>query len=164
MDFELKNYETLSEKQLNELLNYLDDSYYSGDTKISDSLYDNISDYYYNLTGKNKSNKIGTENIKSKVKLPIFMGSMDKLKLGDSKLKSFLNNYTNDKLISAKLDGNSLLIGNDGINIKAYTRGNGNYGTDVSDILPYVMSNKQNLGILCKSLPKDHKLTNNCFR
>ena len=126
------NYTKMSQSSLEKLIEFLDHSYYLGDSaKISDSLYDEIRDYYYELTGKNKSSahsSIPVEHINNKVKLPTYMGSMDKLKPGYSKLTSFLNNYTNDKVISSKLDGNSLLIGNDGNTVKAYTRGNGTEG------------------------------------
>ena len=124
--------------QIKKCLDFLDQYYYEGNPIVTDKVYDIISDYYYSNSTDEKSSKIGYNiNHGSKVKLPIACTSLDKVKPGQSKLTSFLKNYTNDKCISSKLDGNSLLIGViDSIPV-AYTRGNGVHGTDVSHILKH---------------------------
>ena len=127
------------------LLNQLENSYEKGEPMVSDKVYDYISDYYYQSIGQPKT-KIGAEVSGNKVKLPIHMGSMDKVKPGSSELKSFLNSYTNSKCISEKVDGISLLLeyskkGKLSI-VKAYTRGDGTYGQDVSPLVKYVKLGK----------------------
>ena len=80
-----------------------------------------------------------------KVKLPIHMGSMDKIKTREG-IKTWLKSYhsLNDKydkdyVISEKLDGASgLLMYKDG-RVYLYTRGNGNVGRDISHICEHMI-------------------------
>ena len=139
-----KNYalilKTSSNAELKQILDQLDDDYYNnGKTWVSDVVYDAISDYYYSKVGGNKSSKTGhkVDSI-TKVKLPFVCTSLDKVKPGQSKLSSFFKKYTDDKFVSSKLDGNSLLIGREFGQPKAWTRGDGTFGQDVSHILNYL--------------------------
>ena len=135
----IKFIKTQSIQNIKITLDIFDNHYYNTDSPIvSDSTYDLLSDYYYNNTDDSKSNKIGVAVKSQKVKLPIYMGSMDKVKLGQSRLSNFLNKYKNNKFISSKLDGISLLIGKYNDIPKAYTRGDGLYGKDVSRFLKYI--------------------------
>jgi NAD-dependent DNA ligase len=71
------------------------------------------------------------------------MGSMDKVKPGSSDLKSFFTKYTNPKCVMDKLDGTSLLLDlNIPGNPKAYTRGNGTYGQDISHKVRFITGMK----------------------
>ena len=131
---------TSSNSELKQILDQLDDDYYNnGKTWVSDVVYDAISDYYYSKVGGNKSSKTGhkVDSI-SKVKLPFVCTSLDKVKPGQSKLSSFFKKYTDNKFVSSKLDGNSLLIGREFGQPKAWTRGDGTFGQDVSHILHYL--------------------------
>ena len=121
-----------------------DNNYYSGLNSVSDYTYDKISDYYYSKTIGDKSDKIGFTHKDNTSLLPRYMGSLDKGKPGESRLSSFLNSYSGTKVISEKLDGNSLLIGKseDGVH-RAYTRGNGIKGKDISHILPFLKTKKK---------------------
>lgn len=135
-------------------LDELDAAYYIGEPFVNDAVYDQISDYYYSNVKASKSEKTGSKVSMNKVTLPHYMGSMDKLKPGQSALTSFLGKYKESKVISEKLDGNSLLIGRTSLGkFIAYTRGNGTIGQDVSHILPYI--NTKN-GTLLESLEKLH--------
>jgi len=128
---------------LKKVLDLFDKYYYNTSNQlVKDSTYDVISDYYYNTTELNKGDKIGAEVYRNKVKLPIYMGSMDKVKLGQASLTKFLKSYRNNKFISSKLDGISLLIGKVNNIPKAYTRGNGIYGKDVSQFLKFIKTSK----------------------
>ena len=131
----------LSNNELEELLNKLDDYYYNGEAIISDEIYEKILDYYVKITGKSRT-KFGHVNTVvhgTKIKLPLHMGSMSKVKPGSSELNSYLSTYTNNKCIMDKLDGTSLLCDFSNIQSpKAYTRGNGTYGHDVSRLIPYI--------------------------
>ena len=127
-------------EEVKEMLDLLDQYYYEGNSLVSDNVYDIISDYYYQKTGGDKSSKVGhtiATNI-VKTKLPITCTSLDKVKPGQTKLRSFLNKYKDGKWISSKLDGNSLLIGRENGIPKAFTRGDGTYGQDVSHILAFI--------------------------
>lgn len=126
--------------KIKDVLDYLDHYYYNTSTPlVTDDVYDYITDFYIKSSGKNK-NKIGAPIISnnSKVKLPVHMGSMDKVKLGSSELSTFLKKYQNKKCVSEKLDGVSLLIDYDSPFIRAYTRGDGSYGQDVSKLLDFI--------------------------
>ena len=86
----IKFIKTQSIQNIKITLDIFDNHYYNTDSPIvSDSTYDLLSDYYYNNTDDSKSNKIGVAVKSQKVKLPIYMGSMDKVKLGQSRLSNF---------------------------------------------------------------------------
>ena len=136
-----------SNTQLEEILNILDNYYYNGESIVSDDVYDKILEHFIKTT-KQPRNKFGHTNISvqgAKVKLPIHMGSMSKAKPGSTELTSFFTNYTNDKCIMDKLDGTSLLCDfNNPVFPKAYTRGNGTVGHDVSHLMKYIKGIKNN--------------------
>ena len=90
--------------EVKEILNAADDAYYNGESIMSDSLYDSILEYYTSKTSS-KTEKFGHESAPvygTKVKLPINMGSMDKVKPGSSDLKTFLT-YKNLSLLWTSL-------------------------------------------------------------
>ena len=147
--------QTKSISQIKEVLDILDDYYYNKESIIKDSTYDIISEYYYDNSKTRKHDKIGHEIIKNKVKLPIHLGSMDKLKLGDKALVRFLTKYTNSKVVSSKLDGVSMLIGKQNNILKAFTRGNGVYGCDITYILKYIKYNGKSLYEILHNLPNN---------
>lgn len=132
-------------KKIKSFLDICDKYYYDSVSPIiNDMEYDIISDHYYKITQKSKSEKIGV-TVSNKVELPVYMGSMDKVKLGQSALTTFLKNYTNNKFISSKLDGISMLVGKrNGIPV-AYTRGDGVYGKDISRFLGGIITNSKSL-------------------
>lgn len=129
---------TLSE--IEEILSVADDTYYNGEAIMSDSLYDRILDYYKEKSPKKKTFGHETAPVHgTKVTLPVNMGSMDKVKPGSSELKTFLTQFNNPKFIMDKLDGSSLLVDfRDAENPRAYTRGNGVVGHDVSSLIRYI--------------------------
>jgi NAD-dependent DNA ligase len=103
---------------------------------MNDNEYDLIIERIKFLDPKNKYlKKIGSEieTKKQKVKLPYFMGSMNKIK-EEQIIENFLNKYEKGFCISDKLDGISalLVIGKEN---KLYTRGNGIIGMDISHLL-----------------------------
>ena len=145
---------TQSMSNIKKTLDIFDKYYYNtANPIVDDSDYDLISDHYYGDAG-NKSDKIGSEILSNKVELPVYMGSMDKVKLGQVKLTNFLKKYSNNKFISSKLDGISMLIGIKNNIPKAYTRGNGLFGKDLSRFLKYIKtSNNNSLFEILKKLP-----------
>jgi NAD-dependent DNA ligase len=119
--------------EIRELLEESSRAYHNGrESKLTDAQYDYLSQYIAD------DMKVGALPEGSKVTLPIHMGSMDKVKSDSTEFMSFLREYTHTKCISEKLDGISLLIDASKRPVRAYTRGNGDIGQDVSHILPYI--------------------------
>lgn len=130
---------TWSKSKIEKTIHLLDEHYHSGTSGalVSDTVYDKIREYYESKYGS--LNKIGAPVKSAKIRLPLHMGSMDKVKLGSSSLRSFIKKYPADKCIMDKLDGSSMLIDlRDPSNIKAYTRGNGTFGQDISSKAIYI--------------------------
>ena len=114
---------TWSKSKIEKTIQILDDHYHSGTSGalVSDTVYDKIREYYESKYGQ--LIKIGAPVKSGKIRLPLHMGSMDKVKLGSSSLRSFIKKYTADKCIMDKLDGSSMLIDlRDPSNIKACNR------------------------------------------
>jgi len=131
----------LNKKQLEEVLTYLSDAYYNeGVSLISDEDYDRLVEQLKVKFGTNAANSIGigAEVVKNKVKLPYFMGSMDKIKPDKNNLASWLTTYPGKVCISDKLDGISALYIKDGDKKVLYTRGDGRIGQDITHMLKYI--------------------------
>jgi DNA ligase (NAD+) len=113
------------------------DAYFnSGAPLFSDAIFDLLEDY---ITSKNPKSKVlkyvGSSGKGTMVKLPYFMGSLDKVKPESKALKRWLDKYHGPYLVSDKLDGISgLYVVQDGIQ-KLYTRGNGEEGQDISHLI-----------------------------
>lgn len=76
---------------------------------------------------------IGADIKGKKVKLPYTLGSLNKTK-PDGSYEKWDKTYEGSKIISPKLDGVSILVQYiDGKVNKAFTRGNGEYGKDITD-------------------------------
>jgi DNA ligase (NAD+) len=114
-----------------------DQRYYSEDDKkqsyLSDDAYDVIKDYVNSKDPKFVKEQVGNKEIKiagDKVKLPVWMGSMNK--------KKVLTESIDHVVISDKLDGVSCLI-----HLKPkmlpvlYTRGNGEIGRNISHLVKH---------------------------
>lgn len=128
---------------LKEIKKYLDDKYYNTgeDCEFTDEQYDILkeiiidSDTYFKVT---VGSKIREDN--NRVKLPIWLGSLDKIKPEDeNKLKNWLEKNNSDGyIIETKLDGVSCLIQSKDNKIYLYTRGDGEIGADISHLINYV--------------------------
>ena len=133
---------TLKEKNIEEMIKLLDDFYYGKNKPlVSDEEYDVLREWAEETFPENKVIKQGHEGIvvdKKKVKLPYFLGSMDKIKPDTNVLKNWINKFKGPYVISAKLDGMSALYCNDNGESKLYTRGKGNEGFDISHLIPFV--------------------------
>lgn len=114
------------------------DYYERGNPILTDSQYDILFEYikkYYP-----NSIEVGSSVKSRKVSLPIYMGSMNKLK--ENNIENWKKKYSGPYLISTKVDGISGLY--DSKNQKLYTRGNGKEGQDISTLIPYL--NLPNIG------------------
>ena len=128
----------LSEKKLYEIIKYADNAYYNTSEPIfSDTLYDTVREHVSHTYPS--FDKIGSSVGSRKVKLPYYMGSMNKYKEADliNSWKSRYNTVENI-IVSDKLDGNSCMIVFKENEFRMYTRGNGTYGLDITEISKYV--------------------------
>lgn len=130
-------------QELEDLLQRASQAYHNTDQCIiSDIVYDILIDI---LEERHPSSHILSSvgclvDDDSKVKLPYYMGSADKIKQKD-KIFTWINKFQdpNQFVISSKLDGISgLYVFDPNSQPKLYTRGNGNYGKDISHLLPYI--------------------------
>ena len=136
----VQNYKNLSEKDLFILLKYLDNSYYNDESLISDIEYDILREYAENKYPNNTYfHCIGSEiSSNEKVKLPVFMGSMNKIKSENNILDNWIKKYKGNYVVSSKLDGVSGLYVKKNNCEQLFTRGNGEYGRDISKFIPYL--------------------------
>ena len=126
-----KSLQQLSVPVLEILIKLTRDAYYNtGNALITDSKYDALEEQLKKLHPKSLVLKTpGFKPKGKKIKLPYYMGSMDKLDNVDSW------SYPGPYVVMEKLDGVSILYMNDkGIN-KLYTRGNGTIGEDKTHYL-----------------------------
>ena len=132
---------TLTEKQLESVLNEADDFYYnSKKTILEDHIYDLAKERLQLEFPDNPFHKSVGAPIKKgdKIKLPYWLGSMDKIKPDTNALVNWLQDYKGSKIVSDKLDGMSLLLDLREKIPKAYTRGDGSIGQDISWIIKYI--------------------------
>jgi len=134
--------ETLNEKQLSNILNEANKNYYNNtldNLLLLDNEYDIIKEFIsYKYPNNNIIQKIGATVGSRKVKLPYFMGSMDKIKPDTEALNLWKKKYNGPYVLSCKLDGVSGLYSTENDVPKLYTRGDGKIGQDISNFIPYL--------------------------
>lgn len=74
-----------------------------------------------------------------KVKLPHYMGSMDKIKSDSNTIEKWKKDYQGNVVVSDKLDGNSGMFHMKSGDAKLFTRGNGEEGQIITHLLPFMM-------------------------
>jgi len=126
---------SLDVNAIKKIIDYLSDYYYNKNIQlISDQLFDLIKEYY-EKEFEIKYEKIGAP-IKSingsKVKLPYWMGSLDKIKPSTNAFDKWIGEYSGPYVLSLKLDGISALLYKTKGQIYMYTRGDGIEGQDIS--------------------------------
>lgn len=151
IDFDPRDLNYLSNREIKDYFDKLDNLleirdfanhvyYNSGDEFLSDSQYDILLDVIKSRD-ENFVEDIGCDTHLEKVKLPYFLGSLNKIKnTEEKKMQLWLKKFMcNDYIVEYKLDGISCLI--DYMNSdepKIYTRGNGDYGVDITCIKEFV--------------------------
>jgi NAD-dependent DNA ligase len=118
-------------------IEYAAKKYYNDQSVISDETYDFLIDFIKELDPNHPVlKKVGAKIVsKNKIRLPFYMGSMDKVKPTDSStLEKWLQTYKGPYVYSDKLDGVSALY----MNNKLYTRGDGIEGTDITPYIRYI--------------------------
>jgi len=129
----IDNFETKDE--FLSLLNKVSNDYYNSQkSPLTDAEFDTLVSMYEKRFDEEYS-YLGS---KGDIKLPIFMPSLNKVKdnhaLGLYKKRCEGSSY----VVSDKIDGLSLLVVVKNGNVKLYTRGDGEYGKDVSNIFEYI--------------------------
>ena len=128
--------ETLSEKQLVQMVQESNDAYYNKNSLLNDNQFDIIKEFTEQKFPNNKEIKnIGAPVERNKVKLPYFMPSMDKIKPDTKALEKWEKKYSGPYVTSSKLDGiSALYLYTDG-KASLYTRGDGKVGQNISHLI-----------------------------
>lgn len=133
--------DTLTDTILATMIRDANTAYYNETALMTDNQFDILKEYMERKYPKHKVLKeIGAvvENVKQKVKLPYYMGSMDKIKPDTDALQKWKSMYKSPYVLSTKLDGISGLYVVDGNTMTLYTRGDGYIGQDVSHLIKYL--------------------------
>jgi NAD-dependent DNA ligase len=131
--------ETLSEKQITDMIIVSNDAYYNSKPLLTDNEYDIIREYAENKYPENeKIRQVGAPIEKNKITLPYNMPSMDKIKPDTNALENWSKKYTGPYVLSCKLDGVSGMYTTEGSEPKLYTRGDGKIGQDITHLLKYI--------------------------
>lgn len=133
----------LSEKNIVKILEECDKAFFNTDeTLLTDDIYDIVKSYLVKLNPNNPYlKKIGADISFNKEKLPYYMGSLDKIKDNTKEVDKWKGKYQGNYIISEKLDGISCLLIYSKGETKMLTRGNGEYGQNITHILPYINLN-----------------------
>lgn len=118
-------------------------AYRSGSAIISDLEFDSLLEEYQKNVSEDEYNvfRNSLHEVKGKVKHPFIMGSLDKLKTEEPKtIIDFIKKYVKTTLnVSAKVDGISCRLHyENGKLVSASTRGDGEFGEDITDKAKFV--------------------------
>ena len=135
--------ENMTENMMKTYLENCDRLYAQGISGISDIEYDKIKNTFRQSFPKNPYNNIvGTSVDGEKVKLPFVLGSLNKVKT-DGSCQKWMDENKGEKIYWAKLDGVSALVQYvDGVYTRAFTRGDGEYGQDITNKLRQAVTQK----------------------
>ena len=145
--------EKLSIKEISQILKQANHAYHEeGKPLFTDDIYEIIREYLSKLVPDHpliQTDIVGAVPKKDKVKLPVWMGSLNKIKDDPQLVEKWKTNYKGDYVVSDKLDGISCLFklsheSSSDSNITLYSRGNGEYGQNISHLLKFI-----------KGIPKD---------
>jgi DNA ligase (NAD+) len=137
--------DNLKETQLKKVIDHLRKEYFNkNENLVEDHVYDYIKEYYEDKFDKVIS-EVGHKIEKNKVKLPYYMGSLDKIKPSTSVFNKWIDKYPGPYICTYKLDGISALLCKKNNKFYMYTRGNGKEGQDISYCIDLIGINTTNL-------------------
>lgn len=125
----------MKQKELEEIIKYHQQLYYDGIPEISDDEFDNLWTRLKSTYPTSKVlREIGSSNTTfEKVKHTMMMGSQNKAMNENDFHKWYVQHQNNQFVVEFKLDGASIALQYvNGILNKAITRGNGEYGDDIT--------------------------------
>jgi DNA ligase (NAD+) len=130
---------TMSIKQLEKLYMEAKDKYYNSDKSImSDYEFDELEEKIRKLNPKSKVFKVIGAEVKNGVKLPFNMMSLNKRK-EDKEINKWLQKYYKEDIyLTDKLDGLSVIGHYNNGQLQLLTRGDGQYGLDITKIAKYM--------------------------
>lgn len=137
-------YEILKTLRINEIIELIQTAnhkYYNLDTPLfDDQIFDIVKEYLAEIEpGHPVLYNVGASVSSSKkVKLPFYMGSLDKIKNDEKVFTNWKNKYKGDYVISDKLDGNSGLIVYKNNEFSMFSRGDGIEGQNITHLLPFL--------------------------
>lgn len=133
----------LKKDKYKKLLEYLNDQYYNKNVSLlSDQLYDYVKEKYEEKYGEIQ--EVGAEIKTDKMKLPYYMGSMNKLKT-TKEMENWFSKYKGPFNISLKLDGISGLLYKIDNKIYLVTRGDGYEGQNKTNLIKFININTSKL-------------------
>jgi DNA ligase (NAD+) len=123
-------------EEIEKAIPILSDAYFNGEPLVSDVIFDRLVD---KLKEKKPNSKILKQlgapirEDKKKVKLPYWMGGMDKMKPNSNEMRLFFKKFQPPFLLSDKIDGAACLLEYNNGKLKGiYTRGDSGVGQDIS--------------------------------
>lgn len=127
---------------------YSKDFHDKGESALADAQFDALQARLKKLNPKSDALKeVGAAPTgRRKVELPYPLYSLDKVKPGEASFAKWVLSHPGPYILSDKEDGISILLVY-GDTIKAFTRGNGTVGQDVSHLVPHI-------GVPLKGVPK----------
>lgn len=132
----------LKTKNKKDIVNFLQECdtafFNTNKTLLNDDMYDLVKNYLKKIDPKNPYFKRVGADEETKVTLPYWMGSLDKIKDDQKAIDSWKKKYKGSAIVSDKLDGISCLFYKNDNDIKIYTRGNGKEGQDISHLRNYI--------------------------
>lgn len=133
--------DSLKTDQIADILEKANYAYFQSDKPLfTDDIYDKIREYLsIKFPNHPVLSRIGSAlKNEKKQKLPYFMGSLNKIKDEGSALQKFKKTYGGSYIISDKLDGNSALYMVKDGKKSLWSRGDGSYGRNISNFIPYI--------------------------
>ena len=129
----------LSEEQLSKMIHYANDAYYNKKPVVTDNVYDILKEYIQrNYPDNIAITEVGAPVEKNKVALPYYMGSMEKIKPDTGALARWKKKHKGPYVVSAKLDGMSIMYSTENKEKRLYSRGGATNGLDLSHMIPYL--------------------------
>merc|ERR1711991_947374 len=129
----------LSGKELEILVNKLNNAYRKSTAEVPDSIYDLLLEVLEKKKPNSKILKqIGVTISQNAINLPFKMPSIDKVR-NTSELTKWLNKYKGPHTISDKLDGVSVMIKEENGKINMYLRGDGDKGRNISELIEHII-------------------------
>ena len=129
--------ERLNDTELISFYHRLKNAYYNtANPLLSDDEFDIVETFVQDKFPDYEKYHVGSNVSHQKVNLPVFLGSLQKIKTNEHQLQRWREEHPGRLIISSKLDGVSALL--DIRRQSLFTRGNGHVGQDISHLVPYL--------------------------